>query len=433
MINIQLIKQQYKSDPNLKKAIKLLLWNFISIPIAIITSMIVTRFLGAKDYGNYTFLSNIFSTAVILFSFGFFQASNRAIVITDDSEKIREYYGATFIILIAISLVAIIFLYAYVFIDHNFIQKGIRQSTLFLIPFVSLSFFLNYYESLLPSDNKINSLIVVRFLPKVLMMILSVVLYYCFASHFTGDKLSLIWTFFFGSQLLIYGLIFIFSIKPSFCHIKERLSDIISFNKTFGFNVYIGNIFSTLVASLTPILISYFVSDNSSVGFYSLALTICSPLALIPRVMGTTYYKSFASQNKLPKKILLLALIVSLAALLFMILIVPLFIKYLYTEEYLPVINLSYIVSIGALLYGFSDLISKYLSARGDGKALRNSSIIVGIATLLGSIFLIPAYKDTGAALTYVSAGIAYLIVIILYYLKNVKINVNNINNQQNG
>lgn len=42
-------------------------------------------------------------------------------------------------------------------------------------------------------------------------------------------------------------------------------------------------------------------SDNTEVGFYTLALTLTSPLMMLPNVIGTTYYKEFAHQATIQK------------------------------------------------------------------------------------------------------------------------------------
>ena len=47
-----------------------------------------------------------------------------------------------------------------------------------------------------------------------------------------------------------------------------------------------------------------FNEDNTEVGFYTLALTVTTPLSTLPAIIGTTYFKQFATQPRIPSKVL---------------------------------------------------------------------------------------------------------------------------------
>ncbi len=85
---------QYRNNQLFKQALGLYTVNIIGIPLSIISSVIITRFLGPSSYGDFKFLFNVFNLAIVIFSFGFFQAGNRALVLNTDQKKAREYYGA---------------------------------------------------------------------------------------------------------------------------------------------------------------------------------------------------------------------------------------------------------------------------------------------------------------------------------------------------
>lgn len=197
-----------------------------------------------------------------------------------------------------------------------------------------------------------------------------------------------------------------------------RLIEIWDYNKCFGFNVYIGSLFAVGFTRLTAILISYFDSDNSGVGFYSLALTICMPLSLIPNTIATTHYKEFSLSERIPHKLLLITLGLSLASLLTLWLIIGPFVYFFYGQEYAGVIALNFIVSFGVTAHGLSDFFNRYLGANGQGRALRNSSFVVGVSMLSLSLLLIPKLGEYGAAYATLFTGCTYLCVIVWYYIK---------------
>jgi O-antigen/teichoic acid export membrane protein len=406
--------QQYQNSLRFNQAINLFAVNFITLPLSIISSIVITRFLGASAFGDFRFLNNIFGLAVVIFNFGFFQAGNRALVLTNDIQKAREYYGTQLAILGALFLIMAFFLLGYAYIDHNLHEKGLRHLFIVLIPFSWIFMLVSYFEVLLQGDNKINLLANSRLYPKLAFFIAVLIIYFAY-SKYTGNRLNLIWFFFLITQILVFFLI-IYKISPSFKNLKVRIKEILVFNKTYGFNVYVGSLFAIGLSQLTGVMISYFGINNSGVGYFSLATTIAGPLAFIPNVIATTHYKDFSTKTVIPRRLLLLTIGLSAAALMLTIILVKPFIKFFYAAEYLPVISLTYIVSFGIVLYGLADFFNRFLGSHGQGKALRNSAFLVGFSLMVFNITLIPIWGETGAAWTNVFSGLIYLLCILWFY-----------------
>ena len=138
------IWQKYKSNEKVKQVAGLFSVNIISIPLSVVTSVIITRFLGPSDYGSFKFILNLFSLATVIFTFGFFQAGNRALVLNNDPQKARELYGAELIITGLLFLIVVISFCGYAFFDKNINEKGLRLVLLLTLPF--LGFF--WYQKL---------------------------------------------------------------------------------------------------------------------------------------------------------------------------------------------------------------------------------------------------------------------------------------------
>lgn len=406
--------QQYQNNQRFRQVLGLYTVNVVGIPLSIVSSIIITRFLGPSVYGDFKFLFNLFTLLVVIFSFGFFMAGNRALVLNTDLQKAREFYGAELVILGTLFLAMAFFLLGYAFFDNNINEKGLRNILIFLIPF-SWVFLLNdYFEVLFQADNKIKLLANSRLYPKLGFFISVLIIYLVFLKY-TGNKLIVIWVFFLITQMLVFLYIF-YKINPSFKNLKTRISDIVFFNRTFGFNVYLGSLFSVGFSQLTGVLISYFAKDNSGVGYYSLAITIAGPLAFIPNVIATTHYKDFSTRTSIPRKLLLITIAISCSALMLTLLLVRPFIKYFYGPEFNPVISLTYIVSFGVILYGFADFLNRFLGSHGKGKALRNSSFFVGFSLMVFNLTLIPRYGETGAAYTQFFSGLIYIMCMLWFY-----------------
>lgn len=392
--------------------------NVISLPIGIITSYILTKILGEVSFGNYSFLLTVFNFSVIFFGFGIFQASSRAIVLGKDEKIIGEYYGTTLIYLIVLYLIMSIFLIIYVRYDHNINEKELSTLFYYIIPFGFVFLLTRYIETLFQADNRIKELAICRLYPKIGFLAICLLLF--FSSSVYQNILILVLLAYIITQLVVYVYISK-KINISFSNFRIRAIEIFEFNKSFGLHVYFGSLFSLGIAQSTGVLISYFSKDNSAVGFYALALSLASPLMMIPNTIATIYYKEFVQYNKIPRKITLYTIFITIAVYVGLLLIMPYVILRIYGENFDSVISLFFIVGAGSLLYGFGDFYNRYLMANGRGKELRNSAIAVGISLLLFNYLFVPNWKAYGAAYAYVGGGLCYLLCMILYYLKFIK------------
>lgn len=408
--------QGLKFNARTKQFFGLFSVNLIGIPVGIFTSILVTRYLGAEGFGDYKFINSVFNFVIIIFTFGFYQAGNRALVLNTDRQKAKEYYGTELIITGVLFILSAVFLILYALFDNNLQEKNLTDLFFYLIPF-SWIFFLNrYFESLFQADNQIKYLAWIRIYPKIAFLI-SVGLIYFFFSESKINRLAVIWILFFLSQILVFITVII-NLDISFNSIKDRLKEIFVFNRIFGFNMYLGTVSSLGFAALTEILISYFGTNNSGVGYYALALTFAMPLTFIPNTIGTTHYKDFSKGISIPKRLILFTFGSSVIALVGLWCVIEPLIHLFYGVEFEKVIQLCFIVSIGVTIHGLGDFFNGYLAANGQGKVIRNSLIFFGFLIMIFNLLLIPTWGEMGAAFSKLITSSIYLLVIFWYYFK---------------
>jgi O-antigen/teichoic acid export membrane protein len=413
------LEQIYRNYPRLQQVVSLLAVNVAIIPLSIISNIFITRFLGPIGFGDFKFLYYVLSLGMVLFTFGFFQAGNRALVLNNDTGKAREYYGSVMVILFVLSFILAVSLLIYAYFDNNISEKGLRTMLIAIIPFSWLFLLTNYFEVLFQADNKISLLAKSRLYPKLLFFFFILLLYFIFLNY-EGNRLAVIWFLFIGTHIIGYAYI-IYKISPAFSNLKIRIQEIWFYNKTYGFNVYSGTVFNVALSALSGLLISYFGINNAGVGYYALALTIAEPLSFIPNVIATTHYKDFSTRRSIAKKLIWITIGVSGSALILCWLLVGPFIRIFYGNEFLPVIQLTLIVSVGVLIHGFADFFNRFLGSHGQGKALRNSAIVVGIVILICNFTLIPYFGETGAAYTRIISGITYILSMLWFYNRLVR------------
>lgn len=414
---MNLIKRQievFSKSVRARQSLNLLLTNFVVIPMGILTSIILGKTLGAEGFGDYSFFISIFTFATLLATFGFFQAGNRALVLNNSKRRARQYYGAEIFVTIAIFLFMTLCLAVYCFIDPNIKDKGLVLTFFYALPLGFVFLADKFVETLLQADNRVGLISAYRFLTKLFFVFLLVFVWHT-KIQFTGDKLLTILYGYFLAQIVVFLMVLLY-LKPSFVSLKNRTMDLWRYNKSFGFNVYIGSVFAVGFASLSQILISYFTESNAGVGFYALALSLSAPLALIPNTIATVHYKDFSKQKRISRGLMLITLAVSVAALLALWLVVTPFIDYFYGNDFISVVGLSYIVSLGVLAHGSADFFNRFLGANGQAVALRNSSFLVGAGAMALGIMLIPLWGEYGAAITRLMAGFLYLGIIFWHY-----------------
>ncbi len=390
----------------IKQAAMLYSASFAGIPLSIFTSIVFTRFLGPQGYGDFSFIDSLFDFAIIIFPAGLFFAGNRALLLNKEPVKARQYYGATLVYLFLLFLVMTVCLVAYAFVDPNLAAKGLDRFFLMLIPAGWIFLLRPYFDNMLHADNRIHDLAATRFLPKVFTFSAALLIYY-FAGGFAGNRLTVIWAIYLLAFLVVYLFVF-FRIRVSFNNLGKRMQEIRAHHQNYGVHLYVGNLFSAGAISLTGILISYFSANNTGVGFFALAVAISRPMALIPGVVATTWFKDFAEKQSIPARLASVTILLTLFAFAGLYLLAGPFVRFFYSDAFLPVIPLVHLAGIGMTLYGAGIFFSRFLEAHGHGKPVRNIHIAMGMALLTGNLLLIPTLGVTGAAIAMIIASAVY-------------------------
>lgn len=406
-----------------QKKVRQILLLFITSAFGMVSMLCINYFLAKlltkEQFGNYSLLINLFMFAQVIFNFGIFQSLSRMIALTDLEKEKREYYGIGIIFVFLLYLIMSICLIAYAFTSSNINSNGMVSTLLIAIPFGWIYLFTNFNELLLQGSNQIGLLSNSRLVPRLVFVILLGIIAYRNLSPTLNDIVIL----YFSSYLVSYIYI-IYSIKPLFKNIKSRFIEVIAANKKFGFNIYIGALVAVGMSSLSGILIGYFGVNNISVGYFTIACQLCAPLAMIPNVMATVYFKKFANSHKIDKRLIFLMFVIIVVALFIIFLLAEPIVNIIYGPSYYDAISLIKLSAIGFLLYGVGDFFNRFLLANGKGKELRNTSFYVGTTLLIANFVLIKYYAAEGAAVAKIIAGIIYSLVILYYYNLTVKQNI---------
>lgn len=383
----------------------------IGLFIGICISILNTRLLGPKIYGDLKFIQSIFTLILPVMTLGIFVTGSKLLAHTRQQEVKIQLSSCLLIIAAIISVVFIIFLYTLSFFQEYLFENNLGHIIRVVSPFLFVYPFQICFENILQGENRIYELSILRLSPSFLYLSLALL----FTIYFKFSLISAL-----SLQLISMTLILIILIlkaEHSFTNLKNNIKTIWEENKSYGIKVYFGIIFGVVSGNLGALSIGYFL-DTTQVGFYSLAVIISKPLTMIPNTVGTTFFRDFSRSNYISKNIIVVTFSLSLIALSIIFISIKKIVLLLYTEYYIDTVELVYFVSIGSLAHGFGDFFNRFLGAHGKGRELRNGAIMTGSTNIFGFFFLVYFFGSRGAALTKLISGAVYCFSMFYFYLR---------------
>lgn len=376
--------------------------------LGVVASIINTRYLDSINYGDVRYVQNIINFMSTLLLFGYFLSGSRLLALSCDENKSARIRGVMVIIL----LLSIAILMFGTFVNYLLHLNNSKVSILFLysIPVCAFPLLTNYINTTAQGDNHIGRIASARVFPYALYIIVSYFIYNKFGA--TSSRMVLL-------QWGIYSfilVIIVLSTRPSFQNLKFEFRALNNENRTYGIQLYYGSLAMLATNYIAGITLGLFNSDNQNVGFYTLALTITSTLSTLPGAIGTTYFREFATQNRIPSKVMRFTILITLASCILFILLINPIVRFLYSEEYANVGIYASWMSIGFCLHGFGDMINRYLGSHGQGKQIRNASYFCGATRVVGFTIFVYFWNIEGAIITNILSSSVYCFILLKYY-----------------
>ena len=385
----------------------------IGVFLGVLCSIVNTRFLDPVDYGDVRYVQNIINFVTTFLLFGYFLSGARLMALSDDRNYVARVKGMMIIILAGACVLLCIAMPISSLLHAD--RPQVAWLFLLSIPVCFSPLFHNYIDQTAQGDNQIGLLSLARLLPYLVYVPIGYLVYSNYGA--TSDRMVLLqW----GIYTIVY-LIIIIATKPLFRHLKPIWKSLNEENRRYGIQLYIGSLVMVSTNYLAGISLGYFNEDNSEVGFYTLALTVTAPLAALPAIVGTTYFKKFATQPAIPKKVIIVTVGLTFASCIIFILLIHPVVEFLYTDRYAIVGTYASILSVGFCIRGVGDMFNRYLCSHGQGVSVRNASIANGAFRLLGYTFLVWFLNTNGAIATTIICDVVYFSFLIYYYVRFVK------------
>lgn len=382
-----------------------------TLVLGIAVSIINTRLLGPQAFGDFKFLQTVWTLGVAFVTFGLFMTGANLLARQDSPETERPLMGSLLVIACAVSLLFTVamalasFPVGQVYGQELGGKMRLFSALVFVFPVQ------NYLQEVLRGTNDVTSLALLNALPQLLYIPAALGI-----SRLTGFSLDMALLLYLLS-LLVTAFVVIIRARPSFNRVQRGIQEVMENNRAIGMHIYVAILVTTATTQLSQFSLAYFF-DTRLVGMFSLALTITMPLTMIPNAISTTFFKQFATLDRIPRKVIVGAVTISVVTLLAFLAAIKEVILFLYTDKFIEVVPLAYICAVGAVLHGIGDVYSRYLQVHGKTMALRNNAVQLGVISVVGYVFLVAWWGVSGAAVTKFLVDAVYLATMLLYYGK---------------
>lgn len=389
---------------------------FFAMGLQLVFLALLARHTSVEIVGTYRFMINSIVLLQVLGIFGYANTISYMIADHNNTEiQNRLIIGngirRGIIILIPIIIIGSLLILILNILNINFLTN---QWILFL--FLSIfNILIYYFDYICIGLNNITLLSLRKAILQVLFILLLL------PAIFLKIEISILYLYitFVVANLIVLGYS-IYKIKPIFTKDQTLTTSIIDENKKVGIPMYIGSIMATASNKLVTVVVLGYVT-LSVYGEFSSAIMLATPLTLLISSTGNIFYKKFRNENFISSKIQKTLLLVVITIGLLYVIGIKYVIMILLGNQYLNSVFFAQVLGISCLITGLGDVYNRFLSSKGEGKAIKNAAMFSGLVNIISAFILLPPLNVYGALISFVLASITYLSVLYYYYVSYTK------------
>lgn len=363
---------------------------FVAIACSIVTSYILTRNLGAENYGKMGLIITIVGTLMILTGWGFTEAYSRLLLAQEDRQQHRSIIGLGIHIFLWQSLA--LFILTIVILPFLNLVYADAALTKILFATNAVSCFYVFYQFVYYTTRETNNMYL-QALHTVLhpLLYMSVILVLFYLKQIELEYI--IGAFFI--TFIVATLAVIWRMQPRFRELKQHWPLLRKEQKEFGFHIYITQILERVSFSLDQLMLGMYL--YSFVAFYSLGNMLTQPVSVFSNNITDSIFRNFTEQKYIPPKIFLYNFVWWAGSSLILLIIARPLITLLWGGEFLIIREFLGVMCLSVLFSNFYRIFYAFLYSKGIGKRLKHFFYIRTIANLAGNLLLIPWFGIMGA------------------------------------
>ncbi len=397
------------------KPVKDALWNFWAYFIVIfswiITSSILAKNINPDEYWMIGLIIGIVWLLASFIWFGYFEWYWLTLLKEENKEKQKELIWTWLIIMMA--LILIFFLLIILSLPLiNLIYKNIEITKTILYTSIVSSF----------SISTIFIMNTTKYLWKMkwqaFYSLIQPTIYLIWViSLFILDLLKFEYVITISYLAIIIWLIIIsIFLKPNFKNIKENYYKIKDKQKKEGWHIYIWQSFERATFKLDTVIIWIF--NTTSVAFYTLWNMLIQPIWIFSSKLTDSLVRDLNKKERIPNKIFIYNFLWWLTNSIILLLISKYIILFLWTSEYLIILDFLVLLLFIPLTRNFYYIIYIFLNIKNKNKDLKKYFYIRSIINLFWNIILIPLLWIKWAIIATLLSNIVFWIWCFIEYKK---------------
>ncbi|MBQ7236615.1 MAG: oligosaccharide flippase family protein [Clostridia bacterium] len=388
----------------------------LTIILSFILNLIMTHTMVAEHYGFYRAYVNSTTTLCTLTSFGVALTASREFAIENTIQKKNEILKASYIVFLCIALIVFLLTIVIQLVLYLF---GIKLPAYILLASatVGLMFFNRLYLYKFQGENNMLMYSILTVVPQGSITLIYII---CFLLKIAVLEIWAIIIYFFSYFIILFVFFLVDFVKIK--HAKKEIKKFLKCNSGYGFHLYIGGLASVASAQVLNLLVAT-LSGLEEYAYFTLGVSLATPVMQIPAVMGTISFKENARIKKLSKSQIIITYIITFSATIIYAIFVKNVICLLIGKEYISARPFALTMMIYYAVMGLGDFYNRFISAKGNGKDIRNSAFITGASLIISAIIFIPLFRVKGVIISEIISGFVYLILMIFNYIKTIKNN----------
>lgn len=377
--------------------------------LGIVVYVMLTRAMDVASFGTYTFVMAFFIFFGMFFDFGIAPAGMRLMALQPGTSDPSRRIGALLALSLGVGMLFVLVVIAASFAVDVIFHRNAGDIIFAASPLALVLPLQEMILSISQGSSRMKLMSVYLLLPRVLLIVLLAILLW---SGGLNARIGVLATL--SSMGLAAGLAAGY-LRPTFSRLGEEVRLVFREVREFGREVYLGRVVDGMTTGLDKMLLSFF-HGMTPVGYYSIAMTMSTPISMFSKAISHSAYKRFVTDEGIARRLLVFNLLwCSIGALLLLAacqILIPLF----FTDRYAASLAVLPWIVAGFALAGLNHPYHAFLAARRQGRAIRIMSISTSSVNIALNLLLIPIMSMTGAAIAFIATYGLNIIMNIHFY-----------------
>lgn len=382
--------------------------NILVALVAVVTTAILARHLGASRFGSYSFAIASLAFIALMFELGLFAPAARLAAVAEPAPQ-RRIVGAALLLYLPVGIAFCLTVVALSYGIDDWFQVDVGAAlriaapVAFAIPFTQIVQLLSQGVDRLHIASITAVVMQLTFLMALLLAVL--------AGGFgltTAVALRCV-------AVAAAGVVAVVWLRPAFQSVRDHVVELVHEARVWGFQLYIGRLLSIGTYNMDVLMLGGF-AGSTPVAFYTLAGSVSAAAGLPVLGMTTALFAPLARADRIGPRPLALSALLGLTTSLAAWLLAEPFIRVTFGEQYVSATHLVLPLTLAQAVRGVTGVYNTFLQAHGRGRELRNAGLILTASNLILNFALIPPFGASGAAWASLGALFVNLIGHIVFY-----------------